>query len=71
MDQNQADRPLTYLAYLVRLWREGEGAPWRAMVEDPHSGERRGFGDLQSLFAFLEARTGGDTPSEEEVPAGS
>jgi len=32
---------------------------WRASLEDPHSGERRGFADLESLFAFLKEQTGG------------
>jgi hypothetical protein len=45
-----------YLSYLLRLWQEpGEGAPiWRASLESPQSGERRGFADLASLTAFLE-----------------
>ena len=48
-----------YLAYLVRLWQvnhEGEAA-WYASIEDPHTGERRGFADLESLFAFLKEQT--------------
>lgn len=48
-----------YLAYLVRLWQvedRGELA-WRASLEDAHTGERRGFPDLASLFAFLVAKT--------------
>jgi hypothetical protein len=46
-----------YLAFLLRLWREGETASWRAMLEDPHTGERRGFADLNKLFDFIEAQT--------------
>jgi hypothetical protein len=44
------------MAYLVRLWQvNSEGQPaWHASLEDPHTGERRGFADLPSLFAFLE-----------------
>jgi hypothetical protein len=45
-----------YIAYLLRLWQaEGEdGRPvWRAAIEDARTGERRGFADLESLFAFL------------------
>lgn len=44
-----------YRAYLLRLWQTGEGemAVWRALLEDPRTGERRGFADLASLFAFL------------------
>ena len=45
-----------YLAYLLRLWQveEGENAPWRASLESPQTGERRGFAGLAELFAFLE-----------------
>jgi hypothetical protein len=44
-----------YHAYLLRLWQTGEGeaAEWRALLEDPRTGERRGFADLDSMFAFL------------------
>ena len=47
-----------YHAYLLRLWREGEGAPWRAMVEDTGNGRKQAFSTLQHLIAFLEAQTG-------------
>jgi hypothetical protein len=45
-----------YMAYLLRLWQatEGDGAPWRASVESPQTGERRGFASLTELFTFLE-----------------
>lgn len=58
-----------YIAYLVRLWRaSGSQSPvWRASVEDPHSGARRGFADLASLFAFLAEQTGFDSSEAEEV----
>ncbi|MFN8595896.1 MAG: hypothetical protein U0559_06900 [Anaerolineae bacterium] len=44
-----------YRAYLLRLWlTDGEDAAvWRASLEDPRTGERRGFADLESLFAFI------------------
>ena len=47
------------MAYLLRLWQveEGENAPWRASVESPQSGERRGFAGLAELFTFLEKKT--------------
>ena len=53
-----AGEPRRYLAYLLRLWSvlSDEGPVWRASVEDPHTGERRGFGSVEQLVAFLEAR---------------
>ena len=53
-------RPRRYLAYMLRLWQatdEGEPA-WRASLESPHTGERRGFANLEELVAFLEKETG-------------
>ena len=49
----------TYIAYLLRLWQaEVQPQPvWHASLEDPHTGERMGFADLKSLWAFLEAQT--------------
>jgi hypothetical protein len=49
-----------YLSYLLRLWETksgGEGV-WRASLEDPHTGERKGFASLTSLFTFLEQEIG-------------
>ncbi len=45
-----------YIAFMLRLWlaAEGEGAVWRASLEDPHTGERLTFKSLDRLFAFLE-----------------
>ena len=47
--------PLAYQSYLLRLWRALGGAeqPWRASLENPLTGERQGFADLEALFAFL------------------
>jgi hypothetical protein len=62
-------QPPRYLAYLVRLWQvedQGECA-WRASAEDAHTGERRGFPDLASLFAFLMAQT--ERPDSRDDPA--
>jgi hypothetical protein len=45
-----------YISYLLRLWqtrREGK-LIWRASLESPHTGERRGFTNLEELFGFLE-----------------
>ncbi len=49
-------RSHTYVAYMLRLWRAGsrDGIPvWRASLENPHTGERLVFGDVEGLFAFL------------------
>ena len=69
MDKEQPD----YLAYLLRLWRasDEDEAIWRASLESPHTGQRRGFASLTALFTFLEkevshAAQGRAAPSADE-----
>jgi hypothetical protein len=45
--------PSRYQAYLLRLWREGPGAPWRAALEVPSGEATFRFGTVGALFAFL------------------
>ena len=54
-NQVMSDKAPSYRAYLLRLWcvAEEDGVVWRASLEDAHAGERRGFADVQSLYAFL------------------
>jgi hypothetical protein len=51
------DTPPHYRAFLLRFWAEHGQAPdsftWRFTLEDPHSGERQGFRDLEALVAWL------------------
>jgi hypothetical protein len=52
-----------YRSYLLRLWRacNGDRSTWRASLEDSHTGERRGFADLERMLAFLQGQTDCDT----------
>jgi len=45
----------SYQSYLLRIWRTGSYGErtWRCMLEDPHTGQRHGFGDMDALRAFL------------------
>ena len=58
-----------YLAYMLRLWQvcDNEDMVWRASLEDPHSGERRGFASLEMLVAFLQEQTRTPTQSQEQA----
>jgi hypothetical protein len=53
-----------YLSYLLRLWQtsDTEKRIWRASLESPGTGERRGFAGLKELFDFLKGQT--------ELPSG-
>jgi hypothetical protein len=53
------ERGNNYHAYLLRLWRENEMAPWRLTLQDSQTGERIGFADLGKLTNFLEDKTEG------------
>jgi hypothetical protein len=45
-----------YRSYLLRLWRsKSDGSlSWYALLEDPVSGERKGFSNLKSMIDYLE-----------------
>lgn len=41
-------------AFVVRIWvEEGTRPTWRGHVTHVQSGERRSFGDLQEMVAFI------------------
>jgi hypothetical protein len=50
-----------YRSYLLRLWRVREGEEdWRASLESARTGERRGFANLDALFAYVRGLTRSD-----------
>jgi hypothetical protein len=54
-----AEEQPDYHAYLLRMWRENaRRVTWRASLESPHSGLRKGFASLGELFTFLERAIG-------------
>ena len=57
-------KSLYNFSFLLRLWRESDTAPWRASLEDPHTGQRRNFARLQDLFKALEEETGRQVDQE-------
>jgi hypothetical protein len=53
------DKPPHYRSYLLAFWEErsqSSGAPatWRFSLEDPRTGHRRGFANLEALAAALQ-----------------
>ena len=58
-----------YLAYLLRLWQVNQnGDPvWRASLEDPRTGERRGFASLETLMDFLREQTQEKRDEEQHI----
>jgi hypothetical protein len=51
-------QPPDYQSYLLRLWRDHGGAPWRAtLVAVARPDEQRHFVSLDALLAFLLAQT--------------
>jgi hypothetical protein len=51
-DRDEPHELLSQL-YVLRLWREVAGAPWRAMLRPADGGPRLGFADLEQLAIFL------------------
>ena len=62
-----------YLAYLLRLWRigKGEGAVWRASLQDVRTGERVGFAGLEEAFVYLQQCMAERTRSSRDRDEGS
>jgi hypothetical protein len=62
--------PPGYISYLLRLWCAGssDGPSWRAVLENPHTGERHAFGNLAALYAFLEEMTSRSAPRPGQPP---
>jgi hypothetical protein len=58
-----------YVSYLVRFWQTGKAGElvWRASVESPRTGRRRGFASPADLFAFLEQEIRG-APLGQKAP---
>jgi hypothetical protein len=57
---DEAVRHENYMAYMLRLWQAGSRngkLVWRASLENPHTGERQAFGDVEALVAFLTEKT--------------
>jgi len=64
--------PERYRSYLLRLWHEGPGAPWRAHVHCVQTGAERRFAGLAELFEFLAAEASeaqGLHPGSPQLPA--
>ncbi len=59
--------------YLLSLWRETPGAPWRAALRLAGSQERIGFADLEALALFLlrldERAPHSPTAADDSAPA--
>jgi hypothetical protein len=53
-----SSRPPRYCSYLLRCWQEPAAQPdgaahWRFSLEDPQTGERVAFAELERLIGFL------------------
>jgi hypothetical protein len=63
-------RSLNYRAYVLRMWEERAQTPeasvWRFSLEDPHTGQVRGFAGLEALVAALGEEMQRAAPTENE-----
>ena len=55
---DMARRNPNYSSYMLRLWRQKEGSPWRFSLESVATGEKQPFSDLDAMFAYLNAQIG-------------
>jgi hypothetical protein len=42
-----------YYVYVLRLWRESDGATWRIVLQDARRNVRQAFPSLDALMAHL------------------
>jgi hypothetical protein len=61
-----ANNMTNYHAYLIRLWREDEGSPWRGELVSPHTGEQLLFATVEQVLAYLTARLQNSAAGEEQ-----
>ena len=55
MTDSTESKPTAYQVYVMRIWQEQTATPvWRYSLEDPATGQRRGFSCLSELTAYLE-----------------
>jgi hypothetical protein len=59
------EEPPRYRAYMLRMWevrgeQPAQPSMWRFSLEDPETGKKRAFADLQALTGFLEAELGNE-----------
>ena len=54
--------PSNYKSYILRLWTATQdGKPtWRSSLQSITTGQRQGFPDLESLFAYLAVPVNGE-----------
>ena len=59
-----------YHSFLLRLWRvQVDGKlVWRASLENPFTGERKGFANMRELVANLEPLVNDANEDESEAP---
>ncbi|GAB4581706.1 MAG: hypothetical protein Fur0022_44560 [Anaerolineales bacterium] len=56
-----------YHSFLLRIWRDDEQTPWRVQLEDPHTGERRGFTSIEQMVTYLDKHL--EAPVPLPIPA--
>lgn len=44
-------------SYLIRLWQDGENAPWRASATEVGTGQQHLFVSPEQLFSYLHKQT--------------
>ena len=61
------DHKKNYRSYLLRLWVEDSNGEqgWRISLENPFSGERRGFASLKDLCAYLKEKMQDENEKQE------
>ncbi|MFN8445072.1 MAG: hypothetical protein U0175_30070 [Caldilineaceae bacterium] len=57
-----------YRSYLVRFWQSNEHGNWRASAQCVQTANTVMFGDIASLFVFLQCEVEGQATKDEITP---
>ncbi|GAB4264716.1 MAG: hypothetical protein Kow0080_04090 [Candidatus Promineifilaceae bacterium] len=52
-DPFENSQPFTYMAFLLRFWRENAATSWRVTAENPHTGQKYAFSTPDEFWAFI------------------
>jgi hypothetical protein len=66
-----SNEPLRYEAYVLHCWEVRSALPsteatWRFSFEDPRTGEKHGFADLEALLGYLRGRLANSSVAKDE-----
>jgi hypothetical protein len=61
---------LTYMSYMLRLWRDNPRASWRASLQNTATEQMHHFADAEQMWAYLNAQMEAEQDDSPGAPEG-